>query len=136
MRPSAPTDVAETKLIIQAIHCDLTEALRSTIRDKFAVLLRHNEHIVRLHVRLQQDQTMGSKHHYTATGQIEIGGPDLVASAEGKAAYDVLDALVAKLDQLLRRRHERRKDNRNNPHATELGVAFPKVSARGDEDGV
>jgi putative sigma-54 modulation protein len=123
-----PDDI-DQKLIMQGVHVDLTAAMQNTIRERFAVLLRHNPWIVRINVRLHKDQKLGKgqQHHYTATGQIEIGGPDLVASADGMAAYDTLDALVGKLDRLLRERHGLRKDKRNHPQEVELGAELPKT---------
>src|SRR4051812_34340491 len=94
-----------SKLIMQGVHVELTAAMQNIIREKFSVLLSHNEHIVRINVRLHQDQQLGKKHHYTATGQIELRGPDLVATVKGGAAYDVIDGLVEKLDEQLRDRH-------------------------------
>jgi putative sigma-54 modulation protein len=123
---TTPDDLA-TKLIMQGVHVELTPAMQEIIRDKFAVLLRHNEWIVRVNIRLNKDQTRGRQRHFTATGHIEIGGPDLVAHVEGDDAYNVLDGLVAKLDKLLRERHERRKDKRNHPHEVELEAELPKV---------
>jgi putative sigma-54 modulation protein len=117
----------EGKLLMQGIHVELTEALQNAIREKFAVLLRHNEFILRINVRLHQDQTLGTDHHYTATAQIEIGGPDLVATADGKDAYVVLDELVDRLDNLIERRHGRRKERRNHPHDIELNSNIPKA---------
>jgi putative sigma-54 modulation protein len=122
------SDDIGSKIIMQGIHVELTAAMQNIIREKFSVLLRHNERIIRINVRLHQDQTRGQKHHYTATGQIEIAGPDLVASVKGEEAYSVLDGLVDKLDELLRDRHERRKDKRNHPHEVEIDTALPKVS--------
>jgi putative sigma-54 modulation protein len=117
----------DSKLLMQGIHIELTEALQNAIREKFAVLLRHNDYIIRINVRLHQDQTLGNEHHYTATAQIEIGGPDLVATADGKDAYVILDELVERLDNLLERRHGRRKDRRNHPHDIELDANLPKT---------
>ncbi len=117
----------DSKLIMQGVHIELTEALQNAIREKFAVLLRHNEFIVRINVRLHQDQELGRDHHYHATAQIEIGGPDLVATAEGKDAYSVLDELVERLDHLIERRHGRRKERRNHPHDIDLGSNIPKT---------
>jgi putative sigma-54 modulation protein len=126
MNPDS-TDNPIAKLNLQVIHFEPTNAMRGVIQDKFAPLLRHNGYIVRINVRLHRDQTLGTEHHYTATGQIEIAGPDLVASAEGKEAYEVIDQLVEKLDRQLERRHDRRKDRRNHPHAPEIEAALPKV---------
>lgn len=121
------TEEYANKIILQGIHVDLTEAMQNAMREKFSVLFRHNERIIRVNIRLHQDQTRGQKHHYSATGQIEIGGPDIVATVKGDDAYNVLDGLVEKLDECLRERHERRKDKRNHPHDVEIDSALPKV---------
>jgi putative sigma-54 modulation protein len=126
MKPEINTDLS-AKIHLQGIHLDLTDAMQNVIRDKLGVLLRHNDYIVRLSVRLQQDQTLGNEHHYTATGQIEISGPDLVASAEGNEAYEVIDMLVDKLDRQLERRHGKRKERRNHPRPSEFSANIPKA---------
>jgi putative sigma-54 modulation protein len=134
MKPSATSDDIGSKIILQGIHMELTPSLQTAIRDKLAVVLRHNPFIIRVNVRLQATQTLGQNHSYRASAQIEIGGPDLNASAEGAEAYDVIDELVAKLTQLLERRHGLRKDRRNHPHEIEVGAEIPKVSPPlGDE---
>ena len=123
------TDDISSKIIMQGVHVNLTAAMQNAILEKFSVLLHHNEWIVRIHVRLHQDQQRGTNHHYTATGQIEIGGPDIVATVKGDDAYSVLDGLVEKLDEQLRERHERRKDRRNHPREIEIETQLPKSRA-------
>ncbi len=121
------SDDLESKITMQGIHVELTDAMKEAIYDKFSLLLRHNERIVRINVRLHQDQQMGKNFHYTGTAQIEIGGPDLIASVKGEDAYNVLDELVDKLGEQLRDRHERRKEKRNHPQEIELAADLPKV---------
>lgn len=127
--PNLSNDTA-SKIIIQGIHLDITAAMQNIIREKFAVLLRHNEWIVRIHVRLTQDQSRGTHRHYAASGQIEMRGPDIVASVKGDEAYTVLDGLVEKLDEQLSARHGRMKDRRNHPHEVELTANLPKAGAQ------
>ncbi|RXK54793.1 ribosome-associated translation inhibitor RaiA [Oleiharenicola lentus] len=122
---SQPID--ETKFIIRGIHLDLTDALRRITMEKAARLLRHNDHILRIRLDLELDKTRGAKDQFIAKGRIEISGPDLIASVQSEDAYKSVDLLVDKLDALLRERHGRRKDNRNHPHAAELGAPLPKV---------
>src|SRR5262245_48062950 len=117
------------KIIMQGVHVELTAAMQNIIRDKFSVLLRHNEWIVRIQVRLHQDQQRGNNRHFSATGLIEMRGPDIVATVKGDEAYNVLDGLVEKLDEQLRERHERLKDKRNHPHEVELNATLPKMRA-------
>ena len=124
------SDDIASKIIMAGVHIELTAAMQNIIREKFSALLRHNERIVRIHVRLQQDQHRGKNHHYAATGQIEMGGPDIVATVKGDEAYNVLDGLVEKLDEQLRERHERRKDKRKQGGAVDIPAELPKVPAR------
>lgn len=121
------SDDLAAKIQMQGVHIELTAALQTAIREKFSVLLRHNDRIVRITVRLQQDQNRSNHHAYSATGQIEISGPDIVATVKGDDAYNVLDGLVEKLDEQLRERHERLKDQRNHPRDVELQAALPKM---------
>ena len=119
------------KILMQGIHLELTPGLQGAILEKFETLLRHNERIMRLNIRLHKDQRMGHDYHYTATAQVELSGPDVVAHAEDTDAYVALDKLSQKLAQLIERRHDRRKDKRNHPHGIELAADLPKVASPG-----
>lgn len=107
-------DPAE-RILLQGIHVEITPALHQIVVDKFSPLVRHDQHIIRINIRLHKDQKLGDEYHYAAMGLIEVRGPDLVAHADGKDAYAALDQLVDKLDQLLERRHGRAKARRNHP---------------------
>ena len=108
------------KILMQGIHVELTAGLQTAIREKFSTLLNHDPQIIRINVRLHRDQRVGQNHHFTATAQVEVSGPDLVASAENSDAYAALGELAQRLDELLQKRHERRKDRRNQPRPAEL----------------
>lgn len=128
MKPTNLSESHDAKIIMQGIHVQLTDAMQSMIREKFGRLFRQANEIIRINVRLHQDQTMGTEHHYTVTAQIEIRGPDIVATADGKDPYALVDDLVEKLDNLLERRHGKRKDKRNHPHGVELDAVLPKIA--------
>jgi putative sigma-54 modulation protein len=126
--PSMATPETTSKIIMQGIHVELTPALQRAVLEKLDPLLRHDARIIRINVRLHQDQKLGQDYHYTATAEVEMSGPNLVAHADDKDAYMALDQLAQKLDQLLERRHGRRKDKRNHPRSIELDNPLPKVS--------
>ena len=63
----------------------------------------------------------------TELGHIEIRGPDLNASVASEDAYKSIDLLVDKLDGLLRKRSNHRKDKIHHPHGVELTGEIPKV---------
>ena len=110
-----PPDDLVAKLILRGIHLELTAALRAGATEKAGRLLRHNHEIVRIRIDLELDKTREVGHRFIAKGHIEIGGPDLVASVTSEDGYKSLDLLVDKLDELLRRRHGLRKNERHAP---------------------
>ena len=119
MNPTPET--TEAKIIMQGIHVELTEAMRAAITGKFSTILAHSQEIIRIHVRLQRDQEIGHQHHFKATAQVEIGGPDLIASAGGTDAYQVIDALATALERQLQQRHGRAKEQRHPADGAKVG---------------
>jgi putative sigma-54 modulation protein len=115
------TESLDSKLNFQGVHIELTEAMRTRVHDRLAGVLRHNADIVRINIRLHHDQATSAGAHYTATAQVEIGGPDAIASAAGTDAYAVLEELAEKLSRQLERRHDRLKQPRTSPGALTKG---------------
>jgi putative sigma-54 modulation protein len=100
--------------MVRGIHLELTPALHQAALHKAEHLLRHEDHIVRIRLDLELDRTRGAKDVFIAKGRIEIRGPDLLAQVHSEDAYKSLDLLVDKLDELLRRRHQKRINTRND----------------------
>lgn len=121
-------DIDLSKITMQGIHVELTEALQTAIQTKFAPVLRHDERIIRIEVRLHRDQNLGRLHHFTATAQVIIRGSDLVASSEDTDAYIALDRLADKLQQQLERRHGLRKEMRKQSQPIEPEAPLPTLS--------
>jgi putative sigma-54 modulation protein len=119
---------AADRLIVRGIHLELTDALRAAAAEKTARLFRHEEHIIRLRIDVECDKTQDINHRFVAKGQIEIRGPDLIASVSSEDAYKCIDLLVDKLDGLLRKRHSHRKENLHHPHGVEISDSLPKTS--------
>ncbi len=105
----------EPRILVRGIHLDLTPALHQAAREKAEHLLGHAARIARIRIDLELDKTRTSQSRFIAKGRLEISGPDLLASVESEDAYKSLDLLVAKLDELLRRRHQKRINTRNDP---------------------
>lgn len=115
------------KIHVQGIHLSLTNALRQVTHEKAERLLRHNAHIVRIRLDLEHHDTKEPEQRFTAKAQIELDGPDLVASATSEDAYKSVDLLVDKLDKLLRDRHAKRIHGRNDERKQAPGVLHGKV---------
>lgn len=122
-KPYNPNDV-----IVSGIHLELTEGLKSHVRDKMGRLFRHEERIVRVKVELECDREHDHAHKFIVKGHIVIYGPDINATVEADECYKAIDLLVDKLDQALRKRHGLHKDKRNHPRPVEFeGVELPKA---------
>ncbi len=121
-----PSSAAD-RLIVRGIHLELTDALRTAVAEKTARLFRHDDHIIRLRVDLECDKTQDVNHRFLAKAQIEIRGPDLIASVASDDAYKCIDLVVDKLDGLLRKRHSHRKEKIHHPHGVEISDEIPKI---------
>jgi len=119
--PTAP------RIIVRGIHLDLTGALKSIAEEKAVRLLRHQEHIIRVRLDLEHDQTRALRESFIAKGHIEIRGPDLLASVASDDLYKSLDGLIDKLDRMLRKRACAAKTKRHHPHGVELPAELPKA---------
>lgn len=109
-------EILAAKIIVSGIHLNLSDSLKEAAMTKASRLLRHNDHIVRIRLDLEHDKTRSATDEFVAKGHIEVGGPDLIASASSEDAYKSLDLLVDKLDKLVRRRHRKHVDTRKHPH--------------------
>lgn len=90
-----------TSFIIRGVHLDVTDALRQSTINKTSRLFRHNQHISRIHIDLELDNTRGAAERFVAKGHLEVGEANLMASARSENAYKAVDLLVESLDDLL-----------------------------------
>jgi putative sigma-54 modulation protein len=127
MIPEITPEILAEKLIISGIHLDLTDGIKDHVRDKVSKLLRHEPHIVRIRITIEYQQTKSNKGQFTAKGQIEIQGPDVVSGEAGDDAYGAIDKLVSELDRGLRKRSTNRMSKRGKPHNIELDAEIPKA---------
>ena len=107
-------EILSERIIVRGIHLELTAAMRQAALDKAARLFRHDDRIIRIRIDLEMDRTRGADDQFIAKGRVEISGPDLIASMHSEDAYKSLDQLVDTLDELLRRRHQKRVNTRND----------------------
>lgn len=110
------------KIILRGIHLALTPALAAAMEKKAGKLLRHSARIIRLRIDLDHDRTRGTNGLFAAKGHVEIDGPDIIASAASEDGYKSVDLLIGKPDTLLRRRHGKRVQGRNDKHRQAPGV--------------
>ena len=115
------------ELIVSGIHLELTQSLKTFVREKTERLFRHEEKIVRLRVELECDpkETVGTR--FKAKGHVVIHGPDMNATVEADECHKAISLLVDKLDRMLGRRAQMHRVKRHHPHAVDLDAALPKA---------
>lgn len=107
------------KILVSGVHLEITPALRAAAVKKAARLLRHQIKLVR--VRISLELVNSDRSSFVAKGQIEIAGPDLIASVASDDGYKSIDLLVDRLDRMLRERTRTLANRRNNrPEGTEF----------------
>lgn len=114
-------------VIISGDNLDLTEALKTTIREKVQKLINHESHIVRVRIEIGFTPRLTHQREFWALGMVQLRGPDLVAKVEGDDLYNALDSLESKLSRMLRRRSRLRKVKRKNIHEVEIPALIPKA---------
>ncbi|GAB5562647.1 MAG: hypothetical protein SynsKO_42940 [Synoicihabitans sp.] len=127
MIPEITPEILDQKLILSGIHLDLTDGIKTHVRDKVSKLLRHEPHIVRVRVTIEYHQTKSNRGQFTAKGQIEIQGPDVISGESADDAYAAIDKLVSELDRGLRKRSTNRISKRDKPRGIELDAELPKI---------
>ncbi len=115
-------------VIISGNHLELTDALKSAVREKVEKLFNHEDRIVRLRVELSKSQTPSLDDGFIAKGIIEISGPTIVVSCETGDLYKSIDELVDKLDRKLRRRSRLQRVKRKHARPVELPASLPKAT--------
>src|SRR5882762_2543204 len=115
------------EVIVSGIHLELTESLKTYVREKAERLFRHEERIVRLRVELECDAKEAVNTRFKAKGHVVIHGPDMNAVVEADECHKAVSLLVDKLDRMLSRRHQLHRVKRNHPHAVDLDAALPKA---------
>jgi putative sigma-54 modulation protein len=89
-------------------NSELTEAERTSAVERFTRLAKDYPEIVRMYVDVECSADSDDPASFVAKGQIELGGPDLLASVANGDASKCIEFLLENFDRQLRRRTHRR----------------------------
>ena len=98
------------QLSITGHHLEITASLRSYVEKKFERLVRHSDHVIDAHCVLTVEKLM-----HKAEATLHLRGETVHALAEDAHMYAAIDALIDKLERLVRRHKEKVTDH----HAAE-----------------
>lgn len=87
-------------------HIDVTDALRSYVKDKLERLERHFDHVTNVHVVLTVEKQVQK-----AEANVHVSGADLFAQNDSEDMYASIDGLIDKLDRQIVKHKEKISDH-------------------------
>jgi putative sigma-54 modulation protein len=90
------------QLSITGHHLDITDSLRTYVKEKFDRIERHYDHITNVHVVLSI-----SKMVQKAEATVHTSGAELFADASAEDMYAAIDALIDKLNRQIVKHKEK-----------------------------
>lgn len=92
------------QVTITGHHVELTDALRQHCDDKMAVIKRHFDQAIHIHLTLEVDHKV-----HKASANLHVSGHDFHAEAGHDDMYAAIDAMVDKLDRQVLKYKEKLK---------------------------
>lgn len=103
MHHPSPAATLADRIDVHGTRADVTEELRAAAMEEASRLFAHSFHIDRIRLEFDEDPTRAPADRFMVKGQIEFGGPALLASVASDDPLKSLRHLIAKFDHLLRR---------------------------------
>ena len=92
------------KIVVVSSDRDLLARFRTSTIEKASRLLPYNRQVDRILIDLERNQNSDTGEEFVAKGQIEFGGPALLASVMSHDPTKAVEYLIEQLERLLRRR--------------------------------
>ena len=92
---------------LRGVNLDLPEAARVSAQERASRLIAAFRGIAALHAEVERVKTVDTEGPFVAKGQVEVDGSALLASVTSDDPSRALEFLLAKFEQLLRRRRAR-----------------------------
>jgi ribosomal subunit interface protein len=128
MEPSTPNSkpATEMMIVVTGRHIDAPAHYQAHIERRLARLERYSSHVVRFDVLIDHEKNprqSKTSHRVEITGSGR--GPTMRAEAEGPDIAAALELAVGKLEERLRRTHDRRlvHHGRHNPTSVAAATA-------------
>ena len=103
--------------ILSTHNLTLTEAINTRILDRVEKLAKLHRFATKLHVIIEQDQTKAPERQFSCSMRLALPGPDLFAEDVESDLYAAIDLVAKKLEQQIRKRHNKRKARKHKQAA-------------------
>ena len=101
------------KLILSTHNVTLTKAIEDHVVAKLDKLEHFGQRMVDARVTLEHDHTRVPEKQFACSIRLGVRGPDLFAKDIESDLYAAIDAVVKKIEQQIRKRHEKRKTTKH-----------------------
>jgi putative sigma-54 modulation protein len=101
------------KLILSTHNVTLTKAIEDHVVAKLDKLEHFGQRMVDARVTLEHDHTRVPEKQFACSIRLGVRGPDLFAKDIESDLYAAIDAVIKKIEQQIRKRHERRKTTKH-----------------------
>lgn len=107
MNSTPPLSTLSEKIVVRSTNFALPDEVRAAALEQASRLFAHHPKIDRIRIDFECDAARTPTDRFVAKGQVEFGGPALLASVSTDTPANSLEHLVAKFDHLLHRRRSR-----------------------------
>jgi putative sigma-54 modulation protein len=101
------------KLILSTHNVTLTKAIEDHVIAKLDKLEHFGQRVVDARVTLEHDHTRVPEKQFACSIRLGVRGPDLFAKDIESDLYAAIDAVIKKIEQQIRKRHEKRKTTKH-----------------------
>jgi putative sigma-54 modulation protein len=101
------------KLILSTHNVTLTKAIEDHVVNKLDKLEHFGQRMVDARVTLEHDHTRVPEKQFSCSIRLGVRGPDLFAKDIESDLYAAIDVVVKKIEQQIRKRHEKRKTTKH-----------------------
>lgn len=99
----------DMNLILVPHNLTLTKAIEDHLITRINKLDHLNQYATNVRVTLEHDQTKAPERQFSCAIRIALPGPDLFAEDVEADLYAAIDIVAKKIEQQLRKRHNKRK---------------------------
>jgi len=105
------------KLVLTTHNITLTKAIEDHIVDKLEKLDHMDRWVVDARVSLEHDHTKVAERMFTCAVRLSVPGPDFFAEDCEGDLYSAIDLVMKKVEQQIRKRHNKFKARKHNEGA-------------------
>jgi putative sigma-54 modulation protein len=96
-------------LILSTHNVTLTKAIEEHIISRISKLDKLNQYAINARVTLEHDKTKAPERQFSCSIRLSLPGPDLFAEAVESDLYTAIDLVAKKIEQQMRKRHNKYK---------------------------